>query len=166
MLKYKLVCVCVYSVFVLSCVWVAALRWADHSSKESTFCIKILRNWRRGQGPAKGCRAIDDLMYEWMNEWWITYSLQRRSQYSSHFCLYAFHIHLPLHSISITLLRPTILRQLPDTSVYKYFKFVPRFIHQHLKYRLACHVRSGSHHSPPRNAIDNEELCILRYNAL
>jgi hypothetical protein len=29
------VCVCVYSVFVLSCVQVAALRRADHSSKES-----------------------------------------------------------------------------------------------------------------------------------
>jgi hypothetical protein len=29
------VCVCVYSVFVLSCVYVAALRRADHSSKES-----------------------------------------------------------------------------------------------------------------------------------
>jgi hypothetical protein len=28
------VCVCVYSVFVLSCVWVEALRRADHSSKE------------------------------------------------------------------------------------------------------------------------------------
>jgi hypothetical protein len=27
--------VCVYSVFVLPCVWVAALRQADHSSKES-----------------------------------------------------------------------------------------------------------------------------------
>jgi hypothetical protein len=30
-----LVCVCVYSVFVLSCVYVEALRRADHSSKES-----------------------------------------------------------------------------------------------------------------------------------
>jgi hypothetical protein len=29
------VCVCVFSVFVLSCVYVAALRRADHSSKES-----------------------------------------------------------------------------------------------------------------------------------
>jgi hypothetical protein len=29
------VCVCVYAVFVLSCVQVAALRRADHSSKES-----------------------------------------------------------------------------------------------------------------------------------
>jgi hypothetical protein len=29
------VCVCVYSVFMLSCVYVAALRRADHSSKES-----------------------------------------------------------------------------------------------------------------------------------
>jgi hypothetical protein len=30
-----LVCVCVYSVFVLSSVYVEALRQADHSSKES-----------------------------------------------------------------------------------------------------------------------------------
>jgi hypothetical protein len=29
------ICVCVHSVFVLSCVYVAALRQADHSSKES-----------------------------------------------------------------------------------------------------------------------------------
>jgi hypothetical protein len=29
------VCACVYSVFVLSCVQVVALRRADHSSKES-----------------------------------------------------------------------------------------------------------------------------------
>jgi hypothetical protein len=54
--------VCVYSVFVLFCVWVAALRRTDHTSKE---CKKRLRNWRKGQGPTKGCRAID----EWMNEW-------------------------------------------------------------------------------------------------
>jgi hypothetical protein len=31
----KDVCVCVYSVFVLVCVYVAALRRADHSSKKS-----------------------------------------------------------------------------------------------------------------------------------
>jgi hypothetical protein len=34
------VCVCVYSVFVLSCMQVAALRRADHSSKES-YCLCI-----------------------------------------------------------------------------------------------------------------------------
>jgi hypothetical protein len=48
------VCVCVYSVFVLSCVQVAALRRAYNSSNESyRLCKKWLRNWRRGQGPYK-----------------------------------------------------------------------------------------------------------------
>jgi hypothetical protein len=39
-----LLCVCVYSVFVLSCVQVAALRRADHSSKES------YRLWKNDYG--------------------------------------------------------------------------------------------------------------------
>jgi hypothetical protein len=34
------VCVYVYSVFVLSCVWVAALERAHHSSKESYYLCK------------------------------------------------------------------------------------------------------------------------------
>jgi hypothetical protein len=51
--------VCIYSVFVLSYVQVAALRRADPSSKESyRLCIGS-RNWNSGQGPTKGCRAID-----------------------------------------------------------------------------------------------------------
>jgi hypothetical protein len=56
--------VCVYSVFALSCVWLAALRWADQSSKESYhLCKNKLLNWRRGQVPTNSCRAID----EWIN---------------------------------------------------------------------------------------------------
>jgi hypothetical protein len=52
-------CLCVYSVFVLSCVQVAALRLADPPSKESyRLCIGS-RNWKRNQGPTKGCRTID-----------------------------------------------------------------------------------------------------------
>jgi hypothetical protein len=37
--------------------------------RSPTVCVKILRNWRRGQGPTTGCRAID----EWMNEskYWL-----------------------------------------------------------------------------------------------
>jgi hypothetical protein len=59
------VCVCVYSVFVLSCVQVAALRQADHSSKESyRLCKKDYESEERDQGPTRGCRAID----EWMNK--------------------------------------------------------------------------------------------------
>jgi uncharacterized membrane protein len=55
------VCVCIYSVFVLACVYVESLRRADHSSKESyRLCKKRLRKWRRGQGPTKVCRAIDE----------------------------------------------------------------------------------------------------------
>jgi hypothetical protein len=52
------VCVCVYSVFVLFCMQVEALRRPDPSSKESCqLCIRS-RNWRSGQGPTKGSRAI------------------------------------------------------------------------------------------------------------
>jgi hypothetical protein len=49
----------VYSVFVLSHVQVAAFRRADPPSKESYRLYKRLRNRKSGQGPTKGCRAID-----------------------------------------------------------------------------------------------------------
>jgi hypothetical protein len=52
--------VCVYTVFLLSCVQVAALRRADPPSKESYRLCIGLRNWKSGQGPTKGCRCIDD----------------------------------------------------------------------------------------------------------
>jgi hypothetical protein len=52
--------VCVYSVFVLSCVQVATLRRADSPSKEFYRLCKRLRNWKIGQGPTKGCRAADE----------------------------------------------------------------------------------------------------------
>jgi hypothetical protein len=43
--------VCVYSVFVLFCVWVAALLRADSSS----YRLYIgWRNWKSGQVPTKG----------------------------------------------------------------------------------------------------------------
>jgi hypothetical protein len=54
------VCVCVYSVFVLSYVYVAALRRADHSSKVS------YRLCKKDYGPEEepratmGCRAINE----------------------------------------------------------------------------------------------------------
>jgi hypothetical protein len=58
------VCVYVYSVFVLSSVYVAASRRADHPSKVSYRpSKKILRNSRRSQGLTRGCRVIA----EWMN---------------------------------------------------------------------------------------------------
>jgi hypothetical protein len=54
------VCVCVYSVFVLSCVCVAALRRPDHSSKEIYRMRKMITRLKKRSGPNKGCRAIDE----------------------------------------------------------------------------------------------------------
>jgi hypothetical protein len=51
-----LVCVCVYSVIVLSCVYVAALR--RPRPRKPTVCEKWLRNWIRGLGPEWAGRAI------------------------------------------------------------------------------------------------------------
>jgi hypothetical protein len=52
--------VCIYSVFVLPCVQVAALRRADPPSKEFYGLCIGLRNRKSGQGPTKGCRALDE----------------------------------------------------------------------------------------------------------
>jgi hypothetical protein len=49
---------CVYSVFMLLCVYVAALGRADPTSKESYRLCIGLRNLKNGKGP-KGCRAIE-----------------------------------------------------------------------------------------------------------
>jgi hypothetical protein len=45
-------------VCVVLCVEVAALRRADPLSKESYRLCRRTRNWKSGQGPTKGCRAI------------------------------------------------------------------------------------------------------------
>jgi hypothetical protein len=68
--------VCVYSVFVLSCVKVAALRQAHGTSKESYGMCTGLRNWiKSGEDPTKCCRSID----EWINEWrWRQQALPKR----------------------------------------------------------------------------------------
>jgi hypothetical protein len=55
--------VCFYSVFVLSCVQVAALRRAHPPSKECYRLCKKSRNWKSSQGPTKDCRAIDRQTY-------------------------------------------------------------------------------------------------------
>jgi hypothetical protein len=51
--------VCVYSVFVLFYMMVAALQRADPPSKESYRLSIGLRDSKSGQGPTEGCRAID-----------------------------------------------------------------------------------------------------------
>jgi hypothetical protein len=51
---------CVYSVFVLSCVELAALRRADHSSKESYhLCKEDYETEEETRAQQKGSRAID-----------------------------------------------------------------------------------------------------------
>jgi hypothetical protein len=57
--------VCVYSVFVLSCVQVAALRRADPSFKESYRLCK--KDYETEEEPRAQPRAIEPLMIEWMN---------------------------------------------------------------------------------------------------
>jgi hypothetical protein len=52
-------CLCAFILFVLSCVQVGALRRADPLCKESYLLCKRSRNWKSGQCPTKGCRAID-----------------------------------------------------------------------------------------------------------
>jgi hypothetical protein len=60
------VCVRLFCVYV-SCVQVATFWQADYLSKDSYhLCKKDYENWRRGQGPTKGCRAID----EWMKNYY------------------------------------------------------------------------------------------------
>jgi hypothetical protein len=64
--------VCIYSVFVLSCVQVATLRWADPPSKES-YRLSKKSNWKSSQGPTKGCRAIDILLYDVLRPYTMWY---------------------------------------------------------------------------------------------
>jgi hypothetical protein len=58
------ICVCVYSVFVLSCVQVAALKRADHSPKES---YRLCKNDYETEEEAKTQqRTVESLMNEWL----------------------------------------------------------------------------------------------------
>jgi hypothetical protein len=59
--------VCVYAVFVLSCVQVAALRLADLSFMEShRLCKKVYETEEQARAQE---RAVESLINEWMNEW-------------------------------------------------------------------------------------------------
>jgi hypothetical protein len=51
------VCLCVYSVFVLSCVYVAALRRAHYSSKESYRLWKMITELSKRPGPWMGWKS-------------------------------------------------------------------------------------------------------------
>jgi hypothetical protein len=55
-------CVCVYSVFVLYSVWVAALRRANHSSKESYRLCK--KDYETEEEMRAQQRAVEPLMSE------------------------------------------------------------------------------------------------------
>jgi hypothetical protein len=55
-------CLCVYSVFVLSCVQVAALRRADHPSKESYRLCK--EDYETEEEARVQQRAVEPLMNE------------------------------------------------------------------------------------------------------
>jgi hypothetical protein len=57
------ICVCVYSVFVLFCVQVAALRRAYLSSKESYHLSK--KNYETEDEARAQRRAVEPLMNEW-----------------------------------------------------------------------------------------------------
>jgi hypothetical protein len=52
-----LLCVCVYSVFVLPCVQVSALRRADHTSKESYSLRKMITELNKSLGPSMGWKS-------------------------------------------------------------------------------------------------------------
>jgi hypothetical protein len=53
--------VCIYSVFVLSCVQVAALRWADPPSKES------YRLYKEDHGTEKAAKVLQGVVESWMD---------------------------------------------------------------------------------------------------
>jgi hypothetical protein len=55
--------VCIYSVFMLSCMQVAAFRQVDPPSKESYRLYRQIKKLKSGQGPIKGCRAIDIFVF-------------------------------------------------------------------------------------------------------
>jgi hypothetical protein len=52
-------CLCVLILFVLFCVQVATLRWAELRAGSPTDCIKRLRDLTIVQDPAKGSKVID-----------------------------------------------------------------------------------------------------------
>jgi hypothetical protein len=60
---------CGFSVFLLSCVQVAALRWDDPPSKESYRLCKRSRNQKSCQDRTNGFIAMVGWMDEWVGGW-------------------------------------------------------------------------------------------------
>jgi hypothetical protein len=70
-MRHGCLCAFILCFCAVLCVQVAALRRADPPSKKFRS-----RNWKSGQGPKKGCRAID--RYEWMHKGWAIPALALR----------------------------------------------------------------------------------------
>jgi hypothetical protein len=66
-LRYEcLVCVCIYSVFMLSCVKWRPCDELNTPPRTPTVCEKWLRNWIRDQGPEWAGRAIEKKNINWL----------------------------------------------------------------------------------------------------
>jgi hypothetical protein len=74
------------SVFVLFCVYVVDTRPMSISSVQIR-----LRNWRRGQGPAKGCRATDEWIPSRMRTDKLTESRLATTRYETFLPLIFYH---------------------------------------------------------------------------
>jgi hypothetical protein len=82
--------VCVYSVFVLSCVYVASLRRADHSSKES--CRLCKKDYGTEEEARAQQRTVEPLMNERMNEWWMNSGMSRNLCSSKFYAILSFSV--------------------------------------------------------------------------
>jgi hypothetical protein len=66
------ICVSVYSVFMLSCVYVVALRWADSPSKESHCLCK--KDYETEDEAKAQQRTVEPLMSEWLYQYPVSHN--------------------------------------------------------------------------------------------